>query len=182
MLVDIMLKDKTGSNKTSIIDMCTGSGCIAVALAKNLPKANVSATDISSHSLEVAKRNAEHNLCKIHFIRDDILQPVAEYKSYDCIISNPPYVRNSEKQLMHKNVLQYEPSQALFVDDADPLIFYRSIVSFAQNHLTFGGKIYLEINEFLGEETKEYFEKSGFHEVQIIKDLQNKDRFLLAKK
>ncbi len=182
MLVDIILKNNVRDKLRNIIDLCTGSGCIAIALAKNLTKAMVTANDISRHSLDIAKRNAENNECKIQFIMDDILHPVARYKKYDCIISNPPYVRHSEKIYMHKNVLDHEPAKALFVDDSDPLIFYRAIALFAQNHLISGGKIYLEINEFLWQETKELIEKYKFCEVQIVKDLENKNRFLQASK
>lgn len=182
MLVDLFLKENDRKKCTNIIDLCTGSGCIAISVAKNLVNAIVTANDISGKSLVIAKRNAEENKCEIQFIQDDILQPNAIYNKYDCIISNPPYVRHSEKKNMHKNVLEYEPAQALFVEDNDPLIFYKAIALFAQNHLISGGKIYLEINEFLMKETKEYFENSDFHEVQIMKDLENKHRFLLAKK
>jgi release factor glutamine methyltransferase len=180
MLVDIVLKDK--DRNSNIIDLCTGSGCIAISIAKNLIKANVTANDISRQSLDVAIRNAKENKCEIQFIQDNILQPNAIYKKYDCIVSNPPYIRNSEKVNMHKNVLDYEPAQALFVDDNDPLIFYRAIAIFAQNQLISGGKIYLEINEYLWQETKELMEEYNFCEVQIIKDLENKNRFLQASK
>ena len=182
LLVDIIIKDNNQYKFSNVIDLCTGSGCIAIALSKNLPEANITATDIYNNSIEVAKMNAESNQCKIQFIQDDILQPAATYNKYDCIVSNPPYVRNSEKQYMHQNVLAYEPSLALFVEDSDPLVFYRAIELFARKHLNPGGEIYLEINESFGEEMRDLMEKSNFHDVRILKDLQNKNRYLTARK
>jgi release factor glutamine methyltransferase len=147
-----------------------------------LPEAIVSVTDSSREALDAAKENAAMNGCDIEFICDDLLHPSRNYDKYDCIVSNPPYVRKSEKQFMHSNVLDFEPHGALFVEDADPLIFYRAIAEFSGKYLVPGGDIYLEINEYLGKETGELFERSGFRKVTISKDLQNKNRYLTAKK
>lgn len=182
MLVDILLKENANNKSPGILDLCTGSGCIAIALSKNLPLANVSATDFSVNALELAKINASNNNCEVEFIMDDILNPESSYKNFDIIVSNPPYVRNSEKQFMHANVLNFEPVDALFVEDSDPLIFYRSIALFAQKNLNSSGQLYLEINEKLGKETKKLIENSGFTETRILKDLENKNRFVIAKK
>lgn len=163
MLVDILLKENANNKSPGILDLCTGSGCIAIALSKNLPLANVSATDFSVNALELAKINASNNNCEVEFIMDDILNPESSYKNFDIIVSNPPYVRNSEKQFMHANVLNFEPADALFVEDSDPLIFYRSIALFAQKNLNSGGQLYLEINEKLGKETKKAYRKFRFY-------------------
>jgi release factor glutamine methyltransferase len=162
----------------TVIDLCTGSGCIAVAVKKIIPSAEVYACDISPEALETAQRNATKNDAEIHFFHCDILSPVAFDKKVDCIISNPPYVRQSEKALMNENVLLYEPHQALFVDDSDPLLFYRAIAYFAQQHLRDSGTVFVEINEALGAETKALFEAAGFTAVELRKDLNGKDRMI----
>ncbi len=182
MLVNIFLKNESKNKILNIIDLCTGSGCISIALSKNLHMANVTATDISQSSLNLAEKNAAYNKCKIRFVQDDIFHSELAYEKFDCIISNPPYVCKSEKQYMHINVLNYEPASALFVDDSNPLVYYHAIASFALKYLTSTGCIYLEINENLAKETKELYEKSGFQEVKIWKDLQNKNRYLTIKK
>ncbi|MDR3350376.1 MAG: peptide chain release factor N(5)-glutamine methyltransferase [Prevotellaceae bacterium] len=161
-----------------VIDLCTGSGCIAVALKKRIPSAEVHACDLSPEALETAQRNAVKNGAGIHFFRCDVLSTVPFDKKADCIICNPPYVRQSEKAAMRKNVLLYEPHQALFVDDSDPLVFYRAIARFAQQHLQKDGTVFVEINESLGNETKALFTASGFAPVELRKDINGKDRMI----
>lgn len=165
-----------------ILDLCTGSGCIAIALAKAFPAAKVFATDISAEAMAVAKKNAECNKADVSFVIADILReenPAGE--SYDIIVSNPPYVREMEKVMMNRNVLDYEPHIALFVPDGDPLMFYRHIAEFASKHLRTGGKLYLEINEALGNETAALLEKQGYRPI-IHKDSFGKDRMIEASK
>lgn len=165
-----------------ILDLCTGSGCIAIALAKAFPAAKVFATDISAETMAVAKKNAECNKAEVSFAIADILReenPAGE--SYDIIVSNPPYVREMEKVMMNRNVLDYEPHIALFVPDDDPLMFYRHIAEFASKHLRTGGKLYLEINEALGNETAALLEKQGYRPI-IHKDSFGKDRMIEAAK
>ncbi|MDZ7614575.1 MAG: HemK/PrmC family methyltransferase [Flavobacteriaceae bacterium] len=135
-----------------ILDIGTGSGCIAVALAKNLPNASVSAMDISAEALNTAKKNATLNLVDINFFQADILKMSELSSQFDFIVSNPPYVLASEKELMHKNVLEYEPHAALFVFESDPLIYYRSITALAKKSLSRNGTLFFEINEARGKE------------------------------
>ena len=165
-----------------ILDLCTGSGCIAIALAKAFAAAKVFATDISAEAVAVAKKNAECNNADVSFHIADILReenPAGE--SYDIIVSNPPYVREMEKVMMNRNVLDYEPHLALFVPDGDPLMFYRHIAGFATKHLRAGGKLYLEINEALGNETAAMLEEQGYSPI-IHKDSFGKDRMIEASK
>lgn len=161
-----------------VLDLCTGSGCIAIALKKIIPSAEVYACDCSPEALEVAQRNAAKNDAAIHFFHCDVLSAMPFDKKADCIISNPPYVRHSEKAAMSKNVLLYEPPQALFVADNDPLVFYRAIARLARQHLQDNGTVFVEINEALGNETKVLFETAGFAAVELRKDLNGKDRMI----
>lgn len=185
-LVDLIIKEavKYNNPNLSILDIGTGSGCIAIALKKNLPLSNISAIDISEKALEIAKQNAKQNLTNITFLNKDITnyESVEELSCFDIIVSNPPYVREKEKSLMQKNVLNYEPALALFVKDENPLIFYKSIFEFASNHLSSEGKIYLEINESLGKEMERLSKDFGYNNVQLIKDLNGKDRILKCTK
>jgi release factor glutamine methyltransferase len=175
-LVDLIIKENrrfTGN----ITEIGTGSGCIAIALAVNLPATKVTATDISDEALIVAGQNAVSNNVNIRFIKDDILNPAKrDSLKSGIIVSNPPYVRNSEKAHIHRNILDYEPHTALFVDDSDPLVFYKAIIYFAQTSLEPGGKIYFEINEAMGMEMNNLLNASGYCNVQIVKDLNGKDR------
>jgi len=175
-LVQKIINENTDFSK-SILDICTGSGCIALALKKQLPNATVYGFDISNSAINIAKKNAEKNQLNVEFFVADIFTYNAE-KTFDIIVSNPPYVRHSEKSQMAENVLNYEPHHALFVDDNDPLIFYSAIATFAKKHLNPNGKLYLEINENLGNETAELLENSGFLDIEIKKDFRNKDRFI----
>ncbi|WP_299220681.1 peptide chain release factor N(5)-glutamine methyltransferase [uncultured Aquimarina sp.] len=182
-LVDWIIKDyknKGGSRKLKILDIGTGSGCIAISLAKNLPKADVYAIDVSEEALKIAKANAVHNNVEINFLREDILGLDELEDVFDIIVSNPPYVRELEKQEIKPNVLENEPHVALFVSDQDPLIFYRTITALAEKSLAAEGLLYFEINQYLGIETKNMIEKYGFRSVTLRKDLYNNDRMIRA--
>jgi len=180
-LVHLIIQDNKLS-APSIIDIGTGSGCIPVALKKNIPAAIVSAIDISESALYLAKRNAQKNEVDVYFFLKDILSPdentEQQLSKYDIIVSNPPYICFSEKEQMHKNVLDYEPHLALFVNDNDPLLFYKAICDFALKNLKVKGKIYFEINQSLAPETRDLLESKGFKNVELIKDLSNNYRIL----
>ncbi|WP_108422913.1 peptide chain release factor N(5)-glutamine methyltransferase [Flagellimonas amoyensis] len=162
-----------------ILDIGTGSGCIAIALAKHLPHAKVYAVDVSERALEVARENARLNQVDITFLKNDILAPELELE-LDIIVSNPPYVRELEKEEMKNNVKDHEPSLALFVSDGDPLVFYRAIAQFGRTRLKEGGSLYLEINQYLGEETKALLKAHNFSEIELRKDIFGNDRMLKA--
>ena len=172
----------------NILDIGTGTGCIPISLKANLPQANVSAIDISEKALEVAKRNAELNKVEINFIEANILE-VEDLSilstsnsqlpaSIDIIVSNPPYVRNLEKQEIKKNVLDYEPHLALFVEDTDALLFYRKIAKLALKNLTPNGLLFFEINQYLGKETVELLESLGFKNIELKKDIYGNNRMI----
>jgi len=177
-LVDMVIRENrefTGN----ILDIGTGSGCIAVALAKNIPGAFVSAVDISGDALSVARENGKLNNVLVEFRQEDILNPGEILKSgQGIIVSNPPYVRNSEKNLMNRNVLDFEPPEALFVNDSEPLVYYISILKMAEKILLPGGKIYFEINEAMGIEMINLFKASGYSEINLVKDINDKDRII----
>jgi release factor glutamine methyltransferase len=166
----------------SILDIGTGSGCIAIDLKKHFLQAEVTAIDRSPGALEVAGENARVNHYDISFMAADILiqQDCNGLGRYHVIVSNPPYVMESEKQRMHRNVADFEPKEALFVPDHDPLIFYRAITAFATGHLQFPGNLYFEINEKFGREVGELLLASGFENVRILHDLHGKERFVSA--
>ena len=166
----------------SILDIGTGSGCIPIVLANSLENAKITSIDISEKALDVAKRNAIKNNVQVSFLLDDILQLEVLKDSYDIIVSNPPYVRESEKKQMHNNVLQYEPALALFVSDKDPLIFYRHIASLAIKSLRPKGILYFEINQYLGEDLCVILEKIGFRNIELRKDIYGADRMIRAVK
>ena len=181
-LVDIVLRENPGFTG-KIIDIGTGSGCIAIALAVHLPLAEVTAIDISWQALQSAKENADLNKARINLLREDILNSKFSLPGgIDIIVSNPPYVRESEKKMMNRNVLDYEPPEALFVPDSDPLKFYRAILRLAEKSLNSRGKIYFEINEALGNEMKSLLEMSGYSEISVVRDLNSKDRIAKAVK
>jgi release factor glutamine methyltransferase len=173
---DILINEKT--NSIFCWDIGTGSGAIAISIAKELNGSQVFASDVSEKALEVARKNAELNQTSVHFFLHDILKDPMPEQRFDCIVSNPPYVRESEKALMQKNVLDYEPHQALFVNDNDPLVYYSSIVSAAKVTLKPSGTLYVEINEALGKETAQLFEQNGFSAVEIGKDMHGKERMV----
>ena len=171
------------TSSVHILDIGTGSGCIAISLAKLLKDSVVTAVDVSEKALEVAKKNAELNGIDVQFVLDDILNPRNQElidNQYDIIVSNPPYVCESEKSEMRANVLDYEPSTALFVPDSDPLVFYRKILEFAQNTLKPDGEVWFEINEKFGTEMNNLCQEKGFQNVEIIKDFRERDRILRA--
>ncbi len=170
------------SGKLNILDIGTGSGCIAVSLKKSLSGAEVWATDISAAALDVARHNAEANGVSIRFIRHEMSSALpAGAPPFDLIVSNPPYVRRSEKQQMSENVLNYEPPEALFVEDSNPLVHYREIASLARHNLAAEGVLYLEINRDFGQETTALLIRSGFTDVVLRKDLNGNDRMIRAK-
>lgn len=178
-------KNRRGAN-LNILDIGTGSGCIAIALAKNLPAAKVFALDISESVLEVAKKNADINEVEIKFVQGDILKLkpfncIQKDLKYDIIVSNPPYVRDLEMKEMSRNVLDHEPSLALFVRDENPLRFYKSIVRFAQKHLNSEGLLYFEVNQHLGEETRRLLEANNFQDIELRKDIFGNYRMLRGK-
>ncbi len=170
-----------------ILDIGTGSGCIAISLAKKLPKAKVYALDVSKEALNIARKNASLNNVTIEFLEVDILNSETlneEFKNltFDVIVSNPPYVRELEKDMMKDNVLKNEPHLALFVTNDDPLQFYKSITQFAVNNLTSGGCLFFEINEYLGEQMIQLIKKRGFNSVELKQDIFKKDRMIRALK
>lgn len=190
-LVELIIKSFESSVSGSglkILDIGTGSGCIAISLAKNIPNAAVFAIDVSEEALATAKKNAELNKVAIDFISTNILDVVTLSavagldKQFDIIVSNPPYVRNLEKDEIKPNVLEYEPHLALFVDDIDPLLFYRKIAELAIKNLNPNGKLYFEINQYLGKETIKLLEDFGFRNVELKKDIYGNDRIISCEK
>ncbi len=183
MITNSVETRRATSIPNSILDIGTGSGCIAISLAKLLKNSLVTAVDVSEKALEVAKKNAEANSAPVTFIKDDILNPQNPdllNGQFDIIVSNPPYVCESEKSEMRANVLDYEPSTALFVSDHDPLVFYRKILEFAQKTLKPNGEVWFEINERFGKEMQSLCLEKGFKNVEIIKDFRERDRVLKA--
>ena len=174
-LVEWILKECKTKGSISILDIGTGTGCIAISLAKNLPNATITAIDISSEAINIAKQNAELNKVCINFIEQDILISKELPQQYDVIVSNPPYVRELEKKEIQPNVLENEPHLALFVDDNNPLIFYKKIAEIATSHLNKNGKLFFEINQYLAKETVEMLTKKGF-QTTLKKDLFGNDR------
>jgi release factor glutamine methyltransferase len=167
-----------------VLDLCTGSGCIAVSVAAQLPAVSVAACDVSEEALEVAQRNAQRHHARVDFFPCDILRqpeaPAAHLApaSVQAIVSNPPYVRRSEQSLMQPNVLRYEPHLALFVDDDDPLVFYRAIASLARQYLAPNGFVLVEINEALADATARVFRSAGYPDTAVKEDLNGKNRFV----
>ena len=162
-----------------IWDIGTGSGCIAIALAKHFENAEAIAFDVSKEALKIAKENAESNDVQVTFVHDDVLHPTSEFFSQpvDLVVSNPPYVCDSERAAMEKNVLDWEPENALFVPDDDPLLFYRQILRLAKDHLTPNGQVWFEINERMGEATVRACHEIGFAEAETMLDFAEKPRF-----
>ena len=165
-----------------ILDIGTGSGCIAITLAKSLPCSEVYAIDISEPALATAKVNAENNDVKINFIKADILTTENLNLKFDIIVSNPPYVRYLEKTEIKKNVLEHEPHLALFVNDDDPLIFYRKIVQLANHILNPKGQLYFEVNQYLAKDVVDLLEAADFQSVELKKDIYGNDRMVYSKK
>ena len=185
-LVDLIIKENRGFTGT-VMDAGTGSGCIAIALAINLPGTKVTGFDISEGAIKKARENASLNHAEVTFLVADIFDPAplllknsrTEFlNNPGLIVSNPPYVLSSQKKLMAENVLGHEPQGALFVPDSDPLIYYRALVKLASAILVPPGKIYFEINEAMGKPICELLTASGYKSVEIIKDLNNKERII----
>jgi len=179
-LVEWIIHESKNRGQVKILDIGTGSGCIAISLAKNLPDAQVFAIDVSNEALAVAKINAARNNVNVTFIQQDILAAQTLPEQFDIIVSNPPYVRNLEKAEIKQNVLDYEPHLALFVDDNDALVFYRKIALLAKANLPKNGKLYFEINQYLGKETLEMLEDFGFTNVVLRKDIYGNNRMTSA--
>jgi len=179
-LVEWVIHENKNRAQVKILDIGTGSGCIAISLAKNLPDAQVFAIDVSGDALAVAKKNADSNNVSVTFIQQDILSAEALPNKFDIIVSNPPYVRNLEKAEIKQNVLDYEPHLALFVDDNDALVFYRKIALLAKANLPQNGKLYFEINQYLGKETMQMLDDLGFKNMVLRKDMYGNDRMLAA--
>jgi len=180
LLVREVLKMKLNSPR--LLDIGTGSGCIAITLSLEIPSSTAYAIDLSEKTLETAKANSSKFGARVIFYQNDFLNDTIPLEPVDLIVSNPPYVRNSEKELMKSNVLNFEPHQALFVPNDDPLLFYKAMASKGKALLKSTGKIIMEINEKFGADVKCLFESSGFTEVKVIKDLNNKDRVVTAQK
>ena len=166
------------SGKIKILDIGTGSGCIAISLAKNIPNAQVFAIDVSEKALATAKRNAEINGVEVAFLEKNILEIEDLGQQFDIIVSNPPYVRELEKEEIKKNVLDNEPHLALFVEDDDALVFYRKIAELAQKNLSPNGQLFFEINQYLGKEMMELLEKMNFKNIELRKDIYGNDRMI----
>lgn len=169
------------NHKLKILDIGTGTGCIPITLAKNLKNVEVSAIDVSKKALKIAQQNALLNNVEIHFLEVDILKVNQLPQQYDIIVSNPPYVRELEKVEIKNNVLQNEPHLALFVDDENPLIFYKKITDLAKQYLTTNGLLFFEINQYLGKETLAMILEKGFQNNILKKDLLGNDRLVKAK-
>jgi len=176
-LVDWVIKSHA-SNQKSILDIGTGSGCIAISLTKTIPNVSVSALDISNDAIKIANQNATFHKVAVDFEVADILKINSLSQKYDIIISNPPYVRHSEKEMMQKNVLDFEPSRALFVTDEDPLIFYKKISALAKRFLNPDGFLFFEINEYLSKEVIQLLENEKFKGIELKQDFFGKDRMV----
>ncbi len=173
-------KESEEENSLHILDIGTGSGCIAVSLAKHFVKAKVTGYDISQGALKTATQNAIANEVEVTFTQVDILQTEKLASSFDVIVSNPPYVRELEKQEIQSNVLDHEPHTALFVSNTDPLLFYRTIGQLAFDNLSGNGRLFFEINQYLGKETIQLLKEIGFTNVQLRKDIFGNDRMIKA--
>ena len=181
-LVDLIIRENRGF-KGNIIDFGTGSGCIAIALAANLPLAAVTGIEISDDALAIARENAVINKVKISFLKGDIFNPDHNaVGKAGIVVSNPPYVRNSEKALMGKNVLDFEPPYALFVTDSDPLIYYNAILKLADKVLLPGGRLYFEINEAMGGPMIRLLESFEYSEIEIVTDINDKERIIKGRR
>ena len=181
-LVELIIakSQKPEGKSLRILDIGTGSGCIAISLAKNISNAEVFGIDVSEKALATAKKNAEINNVNVVFLLKNILETGDLQQQFDIIVSNPPYVRNLEKSEIKPNVLEYEPHLALFVEDTDALLFYRKIAELALKNLATNGRLYFEINQYLGKETVELLESMNFKNIELIKDIYGNDRIISA--
>ena len=184
-LVDLIIKSQTTNNHIpiTILDIGTGSGCIPITLKKNIPNSKVTGIDISEQALEVAKTNATKNLADVEFLNLDILSNNQQLYTYNLIVSNPPYVLNSEAKQMDTRVLEHEPHLALFVEDTDPIIFYKRIIDLCSRHLEENGYLFFELNPIYANAVKNYANDSKiFNFTEIMQDMSGKERFLKAQK
>ena len=188
-LIDWILNEFKEKKELNILDIGTGSGCIAISLAKNLPEANIYGIDISKEALQIAEQNAKLNNVKVNFIQQDILKTnvmlslskhLSESIRFDIIVSNPPYVRELEKLEIKNNVIQNEPHIALFVSDENPLLYYDKIADFAKQSLSSEGMLFFEINQYLGKETSNLLQQKGFESIELRKDIFENDRMINA--
>ena len=184
-ILEKVLKTKTfhtnaKEKQLKILDIGTGSGCIPISLKKSLPFAEITAIDVSNEALTIAKKNTVLNKVDINLTQQDILNTTSLNQLYDVIVSNPPYVRESEKKEIKNNVLNNEPHMALFVEDNNPLVFYNKIAELAKNHLSENGTLFFEINQYLGKETVELIKLKGFNKIQLKKDIFGRDRIIIA--
>lgn len=180
-LVDLIVNDRGGERDLRVLDVCTGSGCIAIALARNLPFSEVDAIDISREALAVARENASELKVAVSFKEGDALRMGADGAEYDIIVSNPPYIAEHERAEMDRNVLEHEPALALFVPDADPLRFYIAIARYALVALKEQGGLYFEINPLYASDLAGQMKAMGWSDVSIQPDMQKKNRFLIAR-
>lgn len=180
-LVDLIVNDRGGERDLRVLDVCTGSGCIAIALARNLPFSEVDAIDISREALAVARENASELKAAVCFKEGDALCMGADGAEYDIIVSNPPYIAEHERAEMDRNVLEHEPALALFVPDADPLRFYIAIARYALVALKEQGGLYFEINPLYASDLAGQMKAMGWSDVSILPDMQKKNRFLIAR-
>lgn len=173
-------KNNSGNKTLTILDAGTGSGCLAIALKNNIPDAHIIAIDISRQALQVAKQNALMNKADIEFRQRNMLEDnwLAGMSPLDIIVSNPPYIPRKEKQSMPRNVVSFEPHEALFVPDNDPLVFYKALIECGRQQLKAGGKFFMEIHEALGNSVINLFEKSGFENIQLRRDLNGRNRMV----
>ncbi|MBO5251995.1 MAG: peptide chain release factor N(5)-glutamine methyltransferase [Bacteroidaceae bacterium] len=179
-LVAWIVEDYRLEKGCRVLDIGTGSGCIPIALAHSLEGAEVEAWDISEEALQVARRNAERNHVRVNFRRQDVFEAVPGELRYDVLVSNPPYITEQEKEDMEANVLDWEPSIALFVPDSEPLRYYQTIASLGFEMLEEGGPLYIEINRAYGKQTVQLLEKVGYNKVELRKDLFGNDRMIKA--
>lgn len=180
-LVDIIVKDFNGRHDLRILDLCTGSGAIAIALARNLPFSRVDAVDISNEAITVAKNNSTNLRTKVSFYIADVLKlSNTQNDPYDIIVCNPPYITDSEKASVDPNVLLYEPHSALFVPDTDPLIFFHAVSKYAFHNLKPNGTLYFEINPRYANEIIDLLKHNGWHDAYLLRDISGKNRFVVA--
>jgi release factor glutamine methyltransferase len=182
LLIEEVLKEVNPYSPGTVLDIGTGSGCIAITLAKELPAKRVLALDVSEAALRVANENAQELNAAVEFHHGNALAEKFPAQQIEILVSNPPYIASAEKKSMNKNVLEYEPHLALFVEDHDPLVFYKMLAQKGFESLLSNGRVFVEINERFGEEVSELFLNTGFKQVQIIKDLQGKNRIVTALK
>lgn len=180
LLIEEVLKEVNPHATGTVLDIGTGSGCIAITLAKELPAKYVVALDVSEPALWVATENAQRLQATVEFFQTNALTEEFPVQQIEILVSNPPYIASSEKKSMKGNVVEYEPHLALFVGDHDPLVFYKMIAQKGFGSLTDNGKVFVEINERFGEEVSQLFLSAGFKKVQVIKDLQGKNRIVTA--